>query len=148
VSKSRARKTRGNTLVEVVISIFIVAGAALVFSALIPPAVKTEKMVGNYQQATSLVQHKIDQLRAVGWGRLNYSELKDAGIVDASPTASPFEFDQVDELDTIYANPVGTIAVTDYSATVRKVTVTLTWSGSHAQQGNGSLTVEAFIARG
>lgn len=139
---------RGHTLVEVMIAIFVVASCALMFSALVPPSVKTEKMVGNYQQAASLVQHKVDQLRAVGFGRLTYSELSDAGIIDQSPNSLPFSFVGVDELNSIYPSPTGTVMVEDFSANVKKVTVTLSWTGSGYRQGNGSLSAVALIARG
>jgi type II secretory pathway pseudopilin PulG len=138
----------GHSLIEVLIAVFVVAGCAMMFSALIPPSVKTGRMVGNYQQAASLVQHKVDQLRAVGYGRLNYTELSDAGIIDPDVTTLPFHFDQVDDLNSLYPGPSATVNVEDFSANVRRVTVTLTWTGSAYKQGNGSLTAVALIARG
>lgn len=118
------------------------------FSALMVPASKSGKMVGNHQQAVSLVQHKIDQLRAVGFGRLVYTELRDAGIIDTTPTVPPYRFTRVDDLASLYPTPVGTINVESVTADVRRVTVTLTWTGSAFGQGNGSVTVQALIARG
>ena len=53
------------------------------FSAMLPMASKASRMVGSYQQAASMVQHKIDQCRAIGYGRLTYSELLTAGVIDA-----------------------------------------------------------------
>ena len=46
------------------------------------------RMVGNYQQASSLVQHKIDELRSVGYGRLDFTNLRTSGIIDATPRAA------------------------------------------------------------
>jgi type II secretory pathway pseudopilin PulG len=144
----RKNRTVGFTLLEVVISIFVLAAAATVFFSFMPAALKTGKMVGNHQQATSLVQHKIDQLRGVGYGRLTFTELRDAGIIDSTPTASPFSFRDVDGLGAIYANSTATITVTDFDAQVKEVTVVLTWTGSAFQQGNGTITARALIARG
>lgn len=142
------RLRRGATLLEVVFAVFIVAGAALVFSALIPPAVKSEKMVASHQQAISIIQHKIDQLRGVGYGRLTYSELLDAGIIDSSPSSSPYQFTQVDQLTTFYRQATGTIAISDFDANIRRATITLTWTGAAFRQGNGSLSIDVLIARG
>jgi prepilin-type N-terminal cleavage/methylation domain-containing protein len=142
------RRRRGFTWIEVLASIFVVGITATLFGSLFPMAAKSQAMVANHQQALGLIQHKIDQMRAVGYGRLTYTELKDASIIDASPTVSPFRFDGVDGLSTIYPAATGTITITDFSTTIRQVSVTLTWTGSARRQGNGSLTLSALIAKG
>ena len=143
----RQRSRRGFTWLELLVAIFIVAMSGAIFAGLLPMAGKTQMMAGNYQQAASLLQHKLDQLRAVGYGRLNYDELSDAGIVDASPSNLPYEFDQVDNLTSVFKSATGTIAIATYSSDIKKVTVTITWSGSAMRQGNGTLSVEALIAK-
>ena len=148
ITRVPKRSKAGFTLLEAVIAIFVLGATATVFFAFLPTAIKTGKMVGNHQQASSLIQHKIDQLRGVGYGRLTYTELADAGIIDPAPTTSPYSFAQVDGLGEIYITPVATVTVEDYNTQVKQVTVTLTWTGSHAQQGNGSLTTRALIAKG
>lgn len=145
--KERRRKL-GFTLVEVMVSMMILTASSIIFFALLPMSFKTGKMVGCYQQASSLVQHKIDQMRGVGYGRLNYTELANAGIIDASPTSAPFSFKGVDGLDSIYVGPVATIQISDFSANVKQVTVSLVWSGSAMKQGQGDMTVTALIAKG
>lgn len=137
----------GYTLIEVMVGIFLVSLGALMFSAMLPMAAKGGRMVGNYQQASSLVQHKIDECRSVGYGRLTYSELRTAGIIDASPTSSPYSFTGVDSLTSIYPSATGTLTITDFNATIRQVTVTLTWNGSALRQGNGTLSAVALIAK-
>ena len=126
----------------------IVAAAAGVFFALLPMSFKTGKMVGSYQQASSLLQHKVDQMRGVGYGRLTYAELRDAGIIDASPNSQPYSFKNVDGLNSIYSVPTATITITDYTASIKRVTVKLVWSGSSMQQGRGDMTVTALISKG
>jgi Tfp pilus assembly protein PilV len=141
------RKKLGYTFIEVMVSLFLVSMGAIMFSSMMPMAAKGGHMVGNYQQASSLVQHKIDECRSVGYGRLTYSELQTAGIIDASPTSSPYSFTGVDGLTSIYVNATGTLTITDFSATIKQVTVTLTWTGSPSRQGNGTLTAVALIAK-
>lgn len=140
------RKKSGYTLIEVIVALGLVATGSLAFGAMVPMAAKSARMNANYQQAVSLIQHKIDQCRAVGWGRLTYTELQAAGIIDATPTTSPYRFSTVDTLTNIYPSATGTLQVADLSSTVRQVTVTITWSGSPVRQGNGSLTAVAQIA--
>jgi type II secretory pathway pseudopilin PulG len=145
---SRCRKRAGFTLVEAVISMMVVAASAGVFFALLPMSFKTGKMVGSYQQASSLLQHKVDQMRGVGYGRLTYAELRDAGIIDSSPSAQPYSFAGVDGLASLYSRPTATIRITDYSASIKQVSVTLVWTGSSMAQGRGDMTVTALIAKG
>lgn len=136
------------TLVEAVVSIMIVAGSAGVFFALLPMSFKTGKMVGTHQQAASLIQHKVDQMRGVGYGRLTYSELRDAGIIDATPSSQPYSFKTVDGLTSIYSVPTATIWITDFSPTLREVKVNLVWSGSSMKQGRGDMSITTLIAKG
>jgi Tfp pilus assembly protein PilV len=148
VKRSRSRRQAANSLLEVLIAIFVIATGASIFCTLIPTAKKSGKMVGNHQQAASLIQHKIDQLRAVGFGRLTYTELKAAGIIDTAPSTLPYRFEAADGLASIYRSPSATIQITDFSADIKQVTVTLTWSGTAYRQGNGTITATALIARG
>lgn len=145
---STHRGRRGFTLVEPLVGIFILALTGAMFYALMPTATKTGKMVGNSSQAASLVQHKIDQLRGVGYGRLTYKELSNAGIVDTSPNTSPFSFKVVDNLNSLYTNPVATVTVSDFTTDIRQVTVTLTWSGNGNKPSSGTITASALIAKG
>ena len=98
---------------------------------------------GQYAQALSICQHKIDQLRAVGYGRLNYEELTDAGIIDASPQTPPYCFSQVDGVNEILelkdnkghkSSPTTSIEITNLPGDPRTkvVTVRVKWiSASH-----------------
>jgi len=128
-------------------AVTLVFAASMIYVALVPMALKGERMMASHQQATSLLQHKIDQLRGVGYGRLTYTELKDAGIIDSSPTSSPYRFTNVDRLTDYYKSATGTITVTDFDANNKRVVLTLTWTGMHARQANGTLSVTALIAR-
>ncbi len=143
----KAKTKMGVTLVEVMVAMFAMTFVILMFAATLPMAAKTSKMNGNYAQAVSLCQHKIDQLRAVGYGRLTYTELKNAEIIDPSPSTSPYSFKDVDELSSFFANSQGTIEITDFAAGIKKVTVTVTWSGSGIKQAEGSYTLVALIAK-
>lgn len=144
----RRVRTRGFTWIEILAAVFVIGISAMIFGAVFPMAAKTQTMAANNQQALGIVQHKVDQLRAVGYGRLTYTELKNASIIDSSPTTSPFRFNTVDELSTLYTSAVGTITVTDFSTTIRQVTVTLTWTNSARRPGNGTVSLSALVAKG
>jgi prepilin-type N-terminal cleavage/methylation domain-containing protein len=150
----RRRSARpGYSLVEVIVAMTLFSLATLVFAALFPAAAKTSKMNNLYAQAVSLAQHKVDQMRAVGYGRLNYTDLLAAGIIDATPNASPFRFDQqsaadsADDLSNFFPSDTSSITIADEATDLKRVTVTLNWTGINEKSQSGSVTLVALIAR-
>lgn len=123
----RRRARRGFSLIDTAIATLVMGAGILVFAGFYPTAARCSKMSGSYSQAISEVQHKADQLRAVGYGRLTYSDLKDAGIIDAAPNTSPYRFEAKDGLSSILWDPIGTIAVSNVSTDLRQVTINLSW---------------------
>ena len=133
------------SLISVMVAMVLVAMVAAVFASSFQVALNSCKIVGNTSQALSIAQHKIDQMRAVGYGRLNYSDLQSAGIIDANPSTQPYSFQGVESLNTYYPAPTGTITITQPEADVAMVTVYVSWSGNQKVQGN--ITLKALIVR-
>lgn len=140
-------RQRGFSWIEVLVSVFIIGTAAVVVGEVFPMATKSQTMVNNEQQAGILIQHKIDQMRAIGYGRLTLTEMNDAGIVDSSMSGSNFTFTTTDSLSTVFPSGAGTITVSDFSSVIKQVTVSITWGGTARRQGNGSISVIALIAK-
>jgi len=144
----KAKTDAGFTLMEVMVSLFVMTLIVLMFAATLPMAAKSSKMNGNYAQAMSLCQHKIDQMRSVGYGALTYSGLRTAEIIDASPTSLPYSFQQMDSLSSYFTSATGTINVQSHSThtNVRIVTVRVQWTGTGARQTAGTCELVALIA--
>jgi len=117
-----------------------------IFAGAVALAERTSYMNGEYCQAISLCQHKIDQLRAIGFGRLNYTEMRDAEVVDDSPSNSPYSFVQVDDVDDYLPNPTATVALETVSSKTIRVTVTITWNTHSYEAKTSSVTLQALIA--
>lgn len=134
---------RGTGLIEVAIAMMIMAAGILIFAGFYPTAARCSKMGGAYSQAVSEVQHKVDQLRSVGYGRLNYTQLKAAGIIDSSPTASPFRFEQVDGLGNLLWDPIGTVTVAAAGTDLAQVTISLSWrrQANSTQRSTHAVTI-------
>lgn len=137
---------RGFTLVEAVISLTVFAFVVVIFCGAIVMAEKTSHVNGQYAQALSLCQHKIDQMRAVGHGRLNYTELNDAGIVDDVPSSQPFAFNTMDTVSDYLPAPTTQVTVVDQTSKIRVVTVTCTWKPVKFKNKTSSVTLVAQIA--
>jgi len=123
----------------------LMAISILIFGAIQPTSAKVSRMNGNYSQAISLAQHKVDQLRAVGYGRLNYSELLAASIIDPQPTAGPFRFDGVDQIATFLPNPVATLSFASAGFNVMQATITIAWAGAPDKAMQGTYDVKVLI---
>lgn len=142
----------GFTLIEEVMAIFVVSMLVICIMAIFPISAVSSKMNGNYAQAISLAQHKIDQMRAVGYGRLNYDDLNSSGIIDDSPTKNPYKFNQVDNLSDFLPSSNGTINITESNLLpglngVKQVEVTITWASVGSRQTGGTYTIDALIAK-
>jgi prepilin-type N-terminal cleavage/methylation domain-containing protein len=141
------RARQGYSLIEVMVATFLLSLGVLAFSALAPVSAKASKMNGNYAQAVSIAQHKVDQLRAVGYGRLNHADLLAAGVVDASPTAQPYKFDTTEGLANYFPIFTSSIAIADVATDLRQATVTVSWTGQGDKATQGNATLVVLIAR-
>ncbi len=139
---------RGFTLVEVMVSVAVFAIISVIFATSIPLADKASRMNGQYAQAISLCQHKIDQLRAVGYGRLNYLDLAAPGdIIDPGHINQPFHFEDVDQVGSYLPNPTATITIQNITPDkVARVTVTVRWKTASHESRNRQLSMSALIA--
>lgn len=145
------RNTRGFTLMEVMIALFVFSLLMVMFASSLLVAKSASTINGQYAQAISLGQHKIDQLRAVGYARLTYQELCDPGIIDATPNAPPYRFDSAtndDQVPTYLPNPTATLNIQPYGADarVKLVTVTITWKSNAKRAANSQVVLNAQIA--
>lgn len=145
MTQTRNHNNRGFTLVEVMISLITFAVLTLIFAATVPLAKKTAHMNGQYAQAISLCQHKIDQLRAVGYGRINYTELSDAGIIDDNPTTPPFSFNEVDQVEEYLPQPNATLNVESLGADKLRITAAITWKTTTYGTKTSTASLTAII---
>ena len=147
------RRRRGFTIMEVVLAMTVFLMMVLMFAAAFPLTVRAAQFSSNYAQATQLAQHKIDQLRAAGYGSLNGAALVGTGIIDsaatvANPAGSPtgsksYSFTAADNLTAYFpAGSTGTVTISpdanSGSSTVLDVTVLLTWTAGNVSSGNYS----------
>lgn len=127
------------------ISLGVFSLLIVIFATSVPLAKKSSQVNGQYAQAISLCQHKIDQMRAVGYGRITYTELSDAGIVDDSPSTLPFSFVGVDDVESYLPQPTATVNV-QYNGTDKvTVTATITWKNTTYESKTSTVSLSAII---
>lgn len=135
----------GFTLLEVMISLSIITAMVIIFAGTLHSSAQSGRLNGQYAQATSLCQHKVDQLRAIGFGRLNYTEMKNAGIIDSTPATSPYTFMVTDEVGTYLPAASTSIQVAAINTTVTQVTITISWKKVLFENKISSVTLTALI---
>jgi len=147
-ASDKVKNSSGFTLMEVIMSLFVLGAITLMFATTAPSASKMAYMNGQYAQAASLCQHKIDQMRAVGFGRLTYAELHDAGIIDDSPSTPPsYSFALADSVSEYLPDATAIVRVDQVPLQphVLKVTATVTWKIARHQTHTSSMSLSALI---
>jgi type II secretory pathway pseudopilin PulG len=157
VQRPRGKQSRqAFTLVEVTLSLIVFMMMILVFAAVFPFAVRTAQFSNDYAQASLLAQHKIDELLAAGYNRMDFTDLSGLGIIDAATNTSPYTFTGVDNLDgggaaTGYFRPgsSGTITIVDFNTVNASIqpgkmdyaTIKLTWTSVTGSTSSYSASV-------
>ena len=146
--QNQRNRRRGFTIFEVALALTIFMMMTLMFAAVFPVAVRGAQQGNNYNQAALLAQHKIDQLRTAGFSNLDHADLVRLGVIDASPSTSPFSFTAIDNLPGgsggsgfFPAGTTGTITVSPYPSTtntVDAVTIKISWPSSALPAGSYS----------
>ena len=119
-SHDALRNQRGLTLVEVLLTVFILALSALMLAAIYPSAQTSRMKAVHYTYATSLAEQKIEELKSAGY----------ASVQIGSPA-----FVVISELP----NGSETVAISQYAPNIKKIVVTVGWEGFRMVGGNVSL---------
>ena len=141
-------------MLEVVISLLFFTMMALLTAAVVPMAARSSRQGNDFNQASSLLLHKIDQLQALGYARLDAGSLASLGVVDNAgtlPAANPngvlsgtATFSSADKLAAYFVgtgtDPKGEIALAPYAPSARgaiytviEATVTVSWRDVRGQ---------------
>ena len=152
----------GFSMIEVMMSLLIFLMIALMFGAAIPAATRGTRFSGTFQQAISLAQHKIDQLREAGGSRLTPTSMETRQIIDsaagcsAASTTNTCYFTTIDAVTSYFGTgSIGKVVITPYAPsyitvsntyTLWTVTVTVTWKD--ATKATHSYSTSAIISMG
>ncbi len=122
------RSKRGSTMIDVLVTAFLLAMAGIVFGAAFPSGFSCSRKAQSYKLAAAIAQRKMEQLRSLSYQSLTYGHLRAAGAIDSSPYESPYEFTSTDSIADYLAGGAGQIQVEDLTSTVRRVRVTVSWT--------------------
>lgn len=119
------RRTKGLTLVEVMLAVFVLALTAIILIACFPTSQISRIKAAHLSYAVGLAQKQMEEFRSAGY----------ASVLVSDPVNTP-----VAEL------PSGsqTITITQYAPNVKQIEVTITWEGY--RKVGGSTTLVTLIS--
>lgn len=141
----KLQSKRGAGLVDVMVTLFLLSVAGIVFSATFPAAFTCSRKSQEYKLGTAIAQRKMEQLRAMNYESLTEPLLHQAGVIDSGSMSSPYTFTSVDSLATHLTSGKGTISVIDVNGHLKKVEVTITWQ-SRTESSPRSITLTTYFA--
>lgn len=121
---------RGAGLIDVMLMLFLLGMAGLIFAAVFPTCIRSTKQAQEYKIAAAITQKKMEQLRSMSYELLTYSQLVSASVVDSTPAGSPYSFASIDGLSGLLPSGAGTLAIQDVGSDTRQVTITISWRGT------------------
>ena len=131
---------RGAGLIDALVSILLLGTAGIVFSASFPAGFSALRQSSEATKATAIAQKKTEQVRSLEYGGLTYENLLAGGMVDVSPTSSPYTFTSVDNVGGELLSGDGTLTITDETADVKRVVVSVSWTSQNGIARNVTLT--------
>ncbi|MCE5323808.1 type II secretion system GspH family protein [bacterium] len=143
-------QSRGFTLIEVAASLLAFSVVVVIFASSILMAERSAHMNGQYAQALSLCQHKIDQARSVGFGQLDADSLLGAEIVDSVISSDVYSFASAgnDNVASYLSDPTAIMSIEkpyDGDTSKALVTATVTWHPTAYRNKTNTVTLAAII---
>lgn len=145
ISGFNLRGQRGTSLVDVMFATFLLALAGVVFAATFPTGISYSRRAKEMKVATAIAQKKIEQLRSVNYESLTQPLLYTAGIIDNTTAYGGYAFTSVDNVSTQLSNGAGRLIVTDKTADVKQISVTVFWKRDNSSKTD-SVTLMTYIA--
>lgn len=137
---------RGAGLVDVMLTLFLLGVAGMIFAASFPVCFRATRQAQEYKLAAAISQKKMEQLRAMNYESLTSSHLQSASVVDSTSVSSPYSFTAIDGVGTALPLGTGEITIEDVGSDTRKVTVSMSWKGP-GEVTRTMETVSLFVDR-
>lgn len=115
----------GFTLIEAMLVFFVIALTGLMFAAIFPTAQTSRVKAAHASFAAGLAQQKMEEIRAAGYVNIQLTPGVDTPL-DSLPNGNQ------------------RVTITQYAANIKKVQVTITWSGY--RQVGGTVNLVTLIS--
>ncbi|HUV04887.1 MAG TPA: type II secretion system protein [Armatimonadota bacterium] len=120
------RRSSGFTLVEVLLVVFMLALTALMFAATFPTSQISRIKATHMSYALSLAQQKVEEIKSAGYGNIQITPTPVTSSLADIPSGTQ------------------TVTVTQYEANIKKISVSIVWSGY--RQVGGTVDLVTLIS--
>lgn len=142
------RGKRGAMLMDAIIAIYLLLVVALVLSVMLAGSAVSRRLADERTKATCIANRELEAVKSLGYQNLTFTSLQFYGLTDTSTSSTVSTFTTCgapsDRVSTILSHGTGTITITDVTATVRRVVVTVTWLSKF---GNHSVSVSTEVGK-
>jgi type II secretory pathway pseudopilin PulG len=132
---------RGQSILEVLIGIFVVGCAAMILAATLPVASGSRIKAEYENRASGVAQKQLERIRGAGYANLTGTQLHALGFVDSAtpasttqtPPTSTFNFTNSDSgsndnVSVVLPSGTGQVVIGEVDLDLRSVTVTVNWT--------------------
>lgn len=133
--KSRRKKWGGQTLIEVLLALFMLTVAVTILAATMPVANRSTVKADFVGKAAGLAQKELESIRNLGYANLSGTVLASNGLLDSATqsaantyTFTNIDLGVVDSIATIMPAGAGTVMIEQVNIDLRRITITVSWT--------------------
>ena len=134
----------GLSLIDVMVATFLLGVCGLIFAASFASAYALLSQSNEHSLASRVCRDETEAVRSLGYGRLTIASLTAAGAIDPNQESAPYSITQAKSLATSLPHGSGQMSITQESAGLKRVIVTVSWQSSQGVMR--AVTVTSFVA--
>lgn len=146
----KAKKRKGFTLVETMLSVFMVACAAAILASSMPVATISRNKANYLNKAANFAQKEVELMKAQGYANLTATKLEAADLIDNATPVSTNTY-SCNDTDSVVGDRVGdilptgtaTVMIEQTDIELKRITVTVSW---REKGRNRSYVVASLVA--
>ncbi|MEI7985328.1 MAG: type II secretion system protein [Armatimonadota bacterium] len=131
----KRRKNNGFTLIEVMLSVFMVTCAGAILASAMPAAT-VSRMKGNYlNKAANFAQKEVELMKAQTYSNLTATKLFSADLIDSTSTIATNTYScnntdaaVGDRVSDILPNGTASVKIEQVDLELKRITLTVNWS--------------------
>lgn len=128
------KRNKGFTLVETMLSVFMVGCAAAILAAAMPVATVSRTKANYVNRASNFAQKEIELMKALGYPNLTADKLEAADLIDSTSQVSTDTY-ACNQTDSAVGDRVGdllpsgtaTVKIEQVDLELKRVTMTINW---------------------
>lgn len=130
----KKRRQRGFSLLDALMGTGILLIGALAFCAIAPVFGRSQHKADELSRANQIAGWQLEQIRQLGYADISYSKMLGLGYIETWSGTGPYIFSSAPAVSGMQFAPrvqlrngTGELTVTDRTATLKEVTVRVTW---------------------